>query len=297
MNGFGYVALVLLALSGPCGKICIKKSVEYNSTKKFFLNYSGLFFLLFLGPFSNFLAYYYVKNSIVAPVASSGIIFNLLASFFVLKEGKQMGLKQFVGIVLFIIGLFLILFSYSYMDGDENQPLQFNWGVFSLFFGIWILLITFLSNFAYIFFENNKIQLFCWSLIAGLLSGVDIIVSMDSFFLNYEKNDTNELYKGIVGLLFFGVSGLTSIYILNEMLLRDNPLHLVTTIMTSVTLLCDVIADLFVFNRYLHWNTVHYVFTILGLFLMILGIVFINMVQGEKQYKKIVLFPTKTSNI
>ena len=290
MNTIAYISLLSLATVGPFGKLLIKKSVEYSSnSKRRILNAIGILFLALLGPLSNFSAYYYADNAIVAPVAASGVLINLLFAKAFLQEGEHMNRYTVLGILAFIVGLFLLVFTYSSFVGNEGGDENIDWGVLSLFLGLWALSITLLTNTSNIFYNNKKIQLFTWSITCGLFGGSDIIVSMDKWVYNHDRaDDSDEFLKIVVATIFYIISGILCIYVLNELLTDpDNSLHVVATIVTSTTLLCDVIADCFVFQRYLEWDQTNYAMAIVGVLLMVLGINVMQSSDSEHAYKKV----------
>jgi hypothetical protein len=228
--------------------------------------------LAFVSPVSNLGSYYFAENAIVAPIAASSVLVNLLFARLFLAEGKLMNKFTILGIIFFVTGLFFVVFTYSNAVGEVNDD-NIDFGVVSLFFGIWIFIITFLTNIANVFNTNHMIQLVCWSGTAGLLFGCDIVASMDKWLFVHERDDWNEIGKVILATVFYGLSCGLNIFILNELLLDPEiPLHVVATIISSVALFCDVIADCFVFSRYKDWDSTNYIMTIVGLFFMIGGI-------------------------
>lgn len=289
MQIFGYVSLLLLATVGAIGKVLIKKSVEYDSeTQRRVLNLIGIFFMAILLPFANISSYYFADNAIVAPISSSSILFNLLFAKIFLEEGQHMGSKTLLGIIAFVTGLFLIVFTYSSLVGNETDDEVFDWGVLSLYLGIWMILITILSNTANIFNNNRQIQLFGWSIASGLLTGTDIVASMDKWIWNHDRDDNTELTKGIIASVFFAFAAGTGIFVINELLTDpDNPMHIVASIVATTTLFADVIADCFVFERYKLWDQNNYAMAIIGLILMIVGINILQTSAHTNKYEQL----------
>ena len=194
-----------------------------------------------------------------------------------------------LGIIAFVSGLFLILFSYSELVGNEVDDENIEWGILSLFLGIWTLSVTILTNISNIFRNNNNIQLITWSVTAGLLGGSDIIASMDKWIYSFQIDNSSELLKAGVATAFYITSCALHIFVLNKLLTdQDNPMHVVATIVSSVQLLCDVLADCFVFERYALWNQNNYAMSIIGLVLMIIGITTLQRSTNKKTpYEKV----------
>lgn len=278
-----FISLTALAICGPIGKSCIKKSTEYeNYSQKRFLKLFGLLFLMVFSPLATLSSYYYADNAIVAPVAASAVLVNIVFASFFLEEGKHMGKMTIVGILAFVSGLFLIMLTYRDLVGNDDN---FDWGVLSLYFGIWILSLTILTNTINLLHLNPTVQLVGWSIVAGLLSGSDIIASMDKWIYKHGRDDSNETYKGIIAAALYTISCLLSIFVLNNLLLDTaNPMHVVATILASVQLFCDVVADCLVFQRYESWTVENYAIAIVGLFLMIIGIIILQS-SSEKEKK------------
>jgi len=274
MHVLGFISLFCLATVGSVGKVLVKKSVEYDSKiQKRILKLIGILFMAILNPIANILSYYFANNAIVAPISSSSVLFNLLFAKLFLEEGKHMGSRTLLGIISFVSGLFLIVFTYSSLVGNETDDDKFDWGVLSLYLGIWMIFITILSNTANIFNNNRQIQLIGWSIASGLLSGTDIIASMDKWIYNHDRDDSDELQKGVLATLFFAFAAGNGVYIISQLLTDpDNPMHIVASIVSTTTLVADVIADCFVFERYQLWDQNNYAMAIIGLLLMIVGI-------------------------
>ena len=284
MNVLGYFSLFLLSIVTPTGKLLIKKSIEYDSEpKKKALNYMGIFLLVVVGPATTTGSYFYADNAIVAPVAASGVLVSFLLARVFLEEGKNMDNSTILGIISFVSGLFLILFSYSELVGNKVDDENIEWGVLSLCFGIWMLSVTILTNTSNIFRNNNKIQLITWSISAGLFGGSDIIASMDKWIYNHQMENSEELLKAGIATAFYVTSCALHIFVLNKLLTdQDNAMHVVATIVSTVQLLCDVLADCFVFERYKLWDQNNYAMSVIGLALMIIGI---NILQTSTDKK------------
>jgi len=273
---------------GPIGKVLIKKSVEYkDKSHQRLLNIIGLLFLIIFSPLSNVASYYFAENAIVAPISASGVLVNLIFAKLFLDEGKHMNRYTILGIISFVTGLFLIVFTYSALVGNETTDEVIDWGILSLFFGLWLLLISIGVSTVNFFNTNSAIQLVGWSVLAGLFSGSDIVASMDTWIWTHTSENDSELYKGILAVVFYTFSCSLGVYILNQLLLDpENPMHIVATIISSVTLFADVVADCIVFQRYSLWDSNNYAMAVIGLILMIVGI---NVLQTSKneQFKSV----------
>lgn len=89
------------------------KEIIYDEINK--LNSRDMFFILFLSVsifFTSILYYYILKDnnaSIITALTYSSPVFTLLLSYFLLND--KIKIKQFVGIILIIIGIILISLS------------------------------------------------------------------------------------------------------------------------------------------------------------------------------------------
>lgn len=276
MNLLGYFSLCIVAFASPIGKLLIKKSTEYskNSSQQHVLNIIGLLFVVIFGPTASIGAYYLADNALVAPVAASGVLVNIILAKVFLEEGKNMDRMTVLGIIIFVTGLVSVLWTYSSFVGNEVNDEMIDWGVVVFYFGAWLLLLTISTHITNWFNNSYKIQLFGWSVTCALLNSADIISSMDKWIYNNDRNDSEEITKGLVATVFMFLSNITSYYVLNEILTDcSNPMHIVAAIITCVTLFMDAMGDCFVFQRYKLWESNNYVMAIAGLILMIIGIV------------------------
>jgi len=283
-----YISLFGLALTGPIGKTLIKKSIEYdNKIQQRVLNRIGLFFMTILLPISSIASYAFADNAIVAPIAASGGLFNILFARIFLKEGQNMNRYTVLGIIAFSTGLFLLVFTYTSFVGNEVNDENIEWGVLSLILGIWMFFLTLVSNVCNLFNNNARIQLIGLSVGTGMLMGSDIIASMDKWIYNHDREDWNEINKAIIASCFYTVSCILGMFILNKLLLDpENTMHVVSSIVLSVSLVMDVIADCFVFQRYKLWDANNYAMAIIGLILMIIGINILQTSKSETQKKE-----------
>jgi len=277
MNLSGYLTLLFVAIASPLGKLFIKKSTEYSanqSAKRRFLNIAGLFLVIVVGPGSSISAYYYADNALVAPVAASGILTNILFAKLFLKEGKQMNQTTLLGVFVFVSGLVSVLWTYSSFVGNEINDELIDWGVLVLFFGLWLTILTVSTHTANWFNNSAQVQLVTWSITCATLNSADILASMDKWIYSHEREDADEMTKVIVATSFMFVSNITSYYILHQLLMdQSNPLHIVAAILTCITLFLDTMGDCFVFQRYKFWKPNNYAMAITGLLLMIIGII------------------------
>ena len=286
MKFYAYIALSGLCLTGPIGKTLIKKSTEYSENNRRVLNLTGLFFMSILLPISCISSYAFADNAIVAPISASGALFNLLLARLFLEEGKHMNRYTILGIITFVSGMCLLVFTYTSFIGNDIDDEHIEWGILSLFLGIWMFSLTIITNVCTIF-KNPRIQLIGWSISVGLLMGADIIASMDKWIYNHNREYSDETNKSIIASCFYIISCVLGIYILNKLLLDSyNPMHIVSSIVLSISLIMDVIADCVVFQRYELWDKNNYVMAIIGLILMIVGINVLQISKYEKQKKE-----------
>jgi len=270
----------MLAFAGPIGKLLIKKSAEYSkkSLQEQFLNGLGLFVLIAFSPIANIASYYYADNAVVAPIAASGVLVNLLLAKLFLEEGKHMDKNTVLGILAFIPGLFLLVFTNTALADNKISDENIDWGILVLFFACWVFTITVCSHLINWFPRNETIQLFGWSVLSAVFASADIIASLDKWIYNHERDNQTEMDKGILASVFYAFCCGISIFTLNHLLIQPSvPMHIVATVFSTVNLLFDVLADCFVFKRYEIWNASNYIMAITGLFLMIVGIIVLQL--------------------
>lgn len=278
----GWLCIIIASFPAPVGKVVIKKSWELeNQRTGLWLRYIGNSLLIFVNPITHVLAYFYGENQFIAPIISSGVLLNIILAKLFLKEGTEMNTYTIIGIVLFCTGLFSILWSYGAIletsdssSADDNSP-EIEWGIFAIYLGLWMWVLTILTS---LILFSRASALIIWSIVAGFLTGIDVIGTYDKWIFNSASNSAVEIVKGIIASLLYTGSSLLSIYIINQLLSRENnPVHIIATIIASISLGIDVFADLFIFQRTTAWRMEDWAMSITGLLLMVTGIWFMNM--------------------
>lgn len=276
---------MLAILPQPLGKILIKKSFETNDTSlEYQYRYIGNGLLIFVMPATHCLAYYYGENAFIAPVVASGVLLNIVLARYFLKEGKSMNTFTITGITIFVIGLFSILWAYgTLLSVDDNLNDNIEWGVFSIYLGLWVWGLTVLT--CVVLFSHIR-ELFAWSAVAALLTSLDVVGTYDKWIFNNAFDSTSEIAKGVLASMLYIGASLLSIFIVNILLSNpQNPAHIVATIISSIALGLDVFADMFIYQRYTAWGTADWALSITGLVLMVMGIWFMNLHWAPRQQK------------
>lgn len=273
----GWLFIILAVLPNPIGNVLIKKSyeIESSTSRSWWFIVVGNILLLIVSPVTHVLAYFYGENAFIAPVIATGVLINIVLAWMFLKEGNVMNRFTLLGIVLFCIGLLSILWSYAaLLDNRTNQNSQIDWGVFSLYLGIWIWMLTILT--CVILFSRVR-ALLVWSTVSAVLAGLDVVGTYDKYIFDFESNSVAEIINGVLGSLVYIGACILAIYIHNQLLSDSaNPVHIVATISTSLTLALDVYADMFIFQRYTNWAIQDWGLSIAGITLMLVGIWFMN---------------------
>jgi hypothetical protein len=188
------------------------------------------------------------------------------------------------GITLFVIGLFSLLWAYgTLLSGDDQMDDNIEMGVFSIYLGMWAWGLTILT--CVIMFSHAR-ELFAWSAVAAVLSSLDVIGTYDKWIFNNAFDSTSEVINGILASLLYIGTSLLSIFIVNVLLSKkENPAHIVATIIASIALGLDVFADMCVYQRYTAWEIGDWTLSVSGLVLMMIGIWFMNLHWARNQQK------------
>lgn len=296
----GWIFIVLAILPQPVGNFLVKKSFEDEGTAQHNKNVRrfGNLLLIAVSPGLHILAYMYGENAFIAPILSCAVLVNIALSWKCLKEGKEMNAFTAGGVLLFAIGLFSILLTYSKLLSGENVvnlDQSVDWGAFSIYLGVWVWALTILTCVA--LFSRAK-ALVVWSVFAAVLGSLDVVATYDKWIFNNEMNSASERTKGVLATALYIVSSVLSIYIVNVLLAsKDNPVHIVSAILSITNLVFDVSGDLFIYQRYLVWEEDDWVLSVAGLALMVVGIWIMNIRFAGKQ-KDItpIVTPTPVNN-
>lgn len=265
----GWFCILLAVFPNPVGKILIKKSFEVtNPVQASRYYFWGNVSLIVFTPIFHVLAYFYGENRFIAPILASGVLLNIVLARFFLSEGTQMNWYTFTGSILFCIGLFAILWSYASLLTQDDTEIE--WGIFSLYLGVWMWLLT---VFTCLLIFSHFNSLYLWSAIAAILSALDIIGTYDKWIFDNTQHSFEDIASGALASVLYTMTCLLSIYITNQLLSNSaNPVHIVATIAASGTLILDVFADMFVYQRSTDWTIEDWTLSVTGIALMVCGI-------------------------
>jgi hypothetical protein len=188
-----------------------------------------------------------------------------------LDEGRQMGMHTVRGMVIFGVGLFFLTTSYA-RHLDTNTVDVVNWGRFVMLTGAMLLAQS--CTLWYSVAWGRRRGPWPWVALAGIMGGYDYVVSADTWLIpatNLAAVGAATWVEGTALGLFVCAEGVGSVSVL-DWLLGHYPMHVVAPAVQALELIINVVADVYVYGRWVQWDLMSYVLAVLGVGLMALGI-------------------------
>jgi len=184
-----------------------------------------------------------------------------------------MGMHTVRGLAVFVAGLVLLTAAYA-IHLDANTIDVVDWGRFVLFTGAMLLAQSATLWYAVAGRHGGGRSPWRWVALAALLGGYDYVVSADTWLVPAAELSNVEAatwFEAACLAVFVCVNGISAVAVL-DWLLKYYPMHVVAPAVQAAELVLNVVADVYVYGRWVEWGLSSYVLAVIGVGLMTRGI-------------------------
>jgi hypothetical protein len=262
--------VVVSSWIGPVGKLIVSLSYVTGSVNLWRI---GMFMIAVLVPIGTAAAYSVCPRVFVAPIHSTEALVATFLAWQFLAEGRNMGIHTVRGLVVFVTGLICLMAAYT-RHLDTNTVDVVNWSRFVLFTGAMLLAqsCTLWSAVA-VRWAGGRAP-WCWVVLAGIMGGYDYVVSADTWLVpatDLGRVGVATWLEAVCLAVFVCVNGVGSVAVL-DWLLAHHPMHVVAPAVQAMELVINVVADVYVYGRWVEWGVASYLLAGTGVGLMAQGI-------------------------